>query len=216
MIDKRIAEAAKQRGINYLVHFTNVENLPNIAAHGLMTRDNLDEKSFDYEYNDYQRIDGLKNSISLTFTFPNYRMFWRYRQSFENYAVILLDAYKILSELPCAFHATNAANNSERHRKLAERTTFDSFNKMFYNPSDGRANRNLDDNEPTDPQAEVLCLADIPLKYFSKIVFEYGNLAEENQKLFPNVPCVVDRDYFAPRHDWAHWKTVRSDLEDWE
>ena len=212
MIDNRIAAAAKQRGIEYLVHFTSIENLPNISRHGLLTRDNLDEKSLDYDYNDDKRIDGLRNSISLTFTFPNYRMFWRYRQS-TNFAVILLDAYKILSELPCAFHATNAANNSERRRPLANRVTFDSFNRMFYNPSDGRANRNLDDNEPTDPQAEILCLQDIPLKYFSKIIFEYGNFAQECQKLFPNVPCEVDRDYFAPRHDWSHWKRETSDWE---
>ena len=212
MIDIRIAVAAKLRGIKYLVHFTKIENLPNIAKYGLMTRKNLDEKSLNYDYNDVQRIDGLTNSISLTFTFPNYRMFWRYRQS-SNYAVILLDAYKILSELTCAFHSTNAANNSERCRNIAERITLNAFNKMFYEPSEGRARRGLDNNEPTDPQAEVLCFQDIPLKYFSQIVFEYGNSAQENQKLFPNVACIVDRDYFAPRHDWSYWKVNRSDWE---
>lgn len=213
MRDIRIPIAAKLRGIKYLVHFTKIENLPNIAAYGLMTRDNLEEKSLNYEYNDAQRNDDLTNSISLTFTFPNYRMFWIYRNISPNYAMILLDAYKILSELPCAFHVSNASNNSERYRKLDQRMTFDSFSKMFYEPSGGRANRNLNVNEPTDPQAEVLCLQDIPLKYFSKIVFEYENFVEENKKLFPKIPCIVDKEYFKPRHDWEYWKNKSNDFE---
>ena len=205
MRDIRIAVAAKLRGIKYLVHFTKIENLPNISRYGLMTRDNLDKKSLAYNFNDDSRIDGLTNSISLTFTFPNYRMFWLYRQS-ANYAMILLDAFKILSELPCAFHATNASSNSERCRKMAERMTLDAFYRMFYEPADGRANRDLNFNEPTDPQAEILCLADIPLKYFSEIIFEDDNLSKENKKFFSNVPCIVDKKFFSPRHDWVYWE----------
>ena len=205
MIDIRIAVAAKLRGIKYLVHFTSIENLPSISKYGLLTRDNLDEKSLKYNYNDVNRIDGLTNSISLSFTFPNYKMFWRYRQS-ADYAMILLDAFKILSELNCAFHSTNASVNSERNRNIAERKTLDAFYKMFYEPSDGRADRNLNFNEPTDPQAEVLCLENIPLKYFAKVFFEHKKFAEKYKKLFPNLPCEVDKNYFAPRHDWVYWE----------
>ncbi len=39
---------AKLRGIKFLVHFTKIDNLPSIAKFGLLTRKNLDEKSFKY------------------------------------------------------------------------------------------------------------------------------------------------------------------------
>ncbi len=189
---------------------------------GLKSRALLDLIGIFYSYNDEQRLDGFNNAISLSVTFPNYRMFYKYRRNSDNYCVILLNAEKILGNLDLAFHHTNAASNAVRNILLEQRKTLAAFNEMFYEPTgSSRLERRLADNETTDPQAEILCFDSIPLHYFDKIIFDnYKNL-QENSYLFTgtNISCIVDRDYFAPRHDWEFW-TLRSysiniDDEDW-
>lgn len=202
--DNEFVAFAKTRRIKFLVHFTKIDNLPSIAEQGLLTRKNLDKMSAKYFYNDSTRRDNIKNSLSLSVTFPNYKMFFKYKVHSKNWAVILLDAEKIFANLPCAFHAANASCNSERYRKLQERQTLDAFQRMF--DENDRKGRNLRDNETTDPQAEIICLADIPLEYFAGIIFEDSARLNDNKKLFPNIPCRVDKSYFKPRHDWNYGK----------
>lgn len=133
-------------------------------------------------------------------------MFYKYRitTSFK-FIVILLDADKIFTELDCAFHSTNAANSTVKNIPLDQRKTLDSFNKMFYKSF--RQERRLEKNEPSDPQAEVLCFNPIPLSCFKKIIFQTDAALKENSALLEgsNIPCVVDTNYFAPRHDWSFW-----------
>jgi len=204
-IENEFVKFAKSRGIEFFVHFTRIENLHGIAEHGLLTRQNLDKMSVDYSYNDSQRLDNLTNSLSLSVTFPNYKMFYKYSQASSNWAVILLDAEKILSDFPCAFNYTNAANSDIKNKSKEERMTLDAFKGMFYEGV--RTARQLSKNEPTDPQAEILCFSDIPTNYFKAVVFKNSWKADEYRQIFPNVPCNVDSDYFAPRHDWAYWKS---------
>ena len=199
---------AKLRGIKILVHFTRIENLPSISKRGLLTRKNLDDQSFKYSFNDDTRRDNVTNSLSLSITFPNYKMFYKYRKNSEdNLAIILLDAEKVLANLPCVFNYTNASSNEIKDVPKEKRMTLDAFEKMFYEPDgSSRKLRNLKANETTDPQAEILCLEDIPLKYFVGIVFKNSAQAKENQKLFPNISMKVDDDYyFAPRQDYKFW-----------
>lgn len=199
---------AKFRGIKILVHFTRIENLQSISKRGLLTRKNLDDQSLKYFFNDDTRRDDITNSLSLSVTSPNYKMFYKYeRMSPNNWAVILLDAEKILANLPCAFNYTNASSNKVKNLPKEKRMTLDAFEKMFYEPNNAsRKLRKLNPNETTDPQAEILCLADIPLKYFVGIVFKNSAQAKENQKLFPNISMKVDHDYyFSPRQDYKFW-----------
>ena len=203
-----VATAAKLRGIKFFVHFTRIENLPSISEHGLLTRKNLDKNSVNYRFNDNNRMDNIINSLSLSITFPNYKMFWKYRMADENvkWAMILLDAEKILFNLPCAFNSANASTNKMRYTNKKERMTLDAFQKMFYDEN-LRKKLNLAFNETTDPQAEVLCFADIPAEYFKAIVFQDSETANEYKKLFKNISCKVDEKYyFSPRHDWEFWK----------
>ncbi len=199
---------AKFRGIKILVHFTRIENLKSISKCGLLTRKNLDDQSLKYFFNDDTRRDDITNSLSLSVTSPNYKMFYKYSKSAPNdWAVILLDAEKILANLPCAFNYTNASSNKVKNLPKEKRMTLDAFEKMFYEPNNAsRKLRKLNPNETTDPQAEILCLADIPLKYFVGIVFKNSAQAKENQKLFPNISMKVDHDYyFSPRQDYKFW-----------
>lgn len=198
---------AKFRGIKLFVHFTKIENLPNIATHGLLTRKNLDNQSIQYSFNDDTRRDNITNSLSLSVTFPNYRMFYKYSHASADWAIILLDAEKILANLPCAFNYKNASSNDIKKIPIEKRMTLDAFQKRFYEPDgSSRKMRNLNANETTDPQAEVLCLENIPLKYFVGIIFKNSAWATEHKKLFPNISMKVDDYYFAPRHDYKFWQ----------
>ena len=85
----QIAELAKAKEIKYLVHFARVENLPSIALYGLISRQLLVQNNLPHFYNDNLRLDNLPNTISLSVTFPNYKMFFKYRGS-NKWVVILL------------------------------------------------------------------------------------------------------------------------------
>ena len=175
-LNNEFVKFAQSREIKYFVHFTRAENLPNISRHGLLTRKNLDEMSMEYLFNDDKRLDNVTDSLSLSFTFPNYQIFyrWRLKTGAAKWAVILLDAGAILSNFPCAFNYTNAAAVEIKNLPLEGRKTLNAFKNMFYEPTDfSRANRNLSPNETTDPQAEILCLKDIPTECIANIMFYY-------------------------------------------
>ena len=194
-IKKNIARRAVERGIKHLVHFTQAENLPSIQTFGLRSRQELERFKVSFQFNDAQRIDGFLNAVSLSVTSPNYKMFYSLRQSKSvQWAVIFLDAYKVLRNFDCAFHATNAANNSMRFRPIEERKTLDAFESMFYD-NEVRKARGLENNEPTDPQAEILCFDPIPPEFFKDIAFSGA--------------------MFSYRHDWSYWKKPVNEWEMW-
>lgn len=193
---RKILDMARARGIKYLVHFTRQENLPSIKTYGLMSRRNLENFALPFNFNDGQRLDGCPNSISLSVTSTNYKMFWSLRQENPSveWAIILLDAYGVLKNYDCAFQAANAAAKTVRNIPIAERKTPAAFEAMFYDDN-LRKIRGLKDNEPTNPQAEILCFDTISPKFFKGILFN-GEL-------------------FAPRHDYRHWKKNDNELELW-
>ena len=183
----KIADIVQSRNIKYLVHFTQAENLPSIKNYGLMSRRDLEASALSFKFNDVQRFDGYPNSVSLSVTSTNYKMFWSLRKKNPSvkWAVILLDAYGILQNYDCAFQSTNAASNAMRNIPIAKRKTLEAFETMFYDDN-VRKIRDLKDNEPTDPQAEILCFDTISPKFFKEILF--------------------DGELFAPRHDYRYWK----------
>lgn len=192
----KLANMAQARGIKYLVHFTRKENLESIKTRGLRSRQELESTLLPFHYNDNWRGDGFRNAVSLSVTSPNYKMFYNLRQNNKSaeWAVILLDACQVLQNCDCAFQSTNAASNIMREIPIAERKNLAAFDGMFYD-NDLRKVRGLKDNEPTDPQAEILCFDAIPPKFFKNIVFA--------------------GEFFAPRHDWSYWKKPSNDLEVW-
>ena len=126
----QIAELAKAKEIKYLVHFARVENLPSIALYGLISRQLLVQNNLPHFYNDNLRLDNLPNTISLSVTFPNYKMFFKYRGS-NKWVVILLNAYKILEKFECIFNYTNAANHEIRDTDIEQRKGIAAFQYML-------------------------------------------------------------------------------------
>lgn len=201
---------ATLRGIDSCVHFTNVTNLPSILQYGILSKETMDEEWIEYNDNDSLRLDGYTNATSLSFTSPNYRMFYKYRQQnpAKRWAVLIIDSKTIIS-LDCAYCYTNAANARITEMPLKQLMTVEAFEDMFAEIS-GQASRErlrLSDNEPTDPQAEILVFDDIPPEAINYIIFDDYYTMQQYKPLLEqmNIHYACDRGPFLPRRDYSFW-----------
>jgi hypothetical protein len=69
------------RRIDTLVHFTRLENLVGILAEGILPRSTLEGRPSGVIFNDDIRTDNHKEAVCLSISFPNYKMFYKYRQA---------------------------------------------------------------------------------------------------------------------------------------
>lgn len=158
-MSEEIRAAAIGLAVPFLLHFTRADNLRSILRHGLYPVSRLSELGSEAKINDTLRLDGHRDSNSLSIAFPNGPMFYKYRMEDEsvNWAVLQLTP-SILWNAQCAFCAHNAADSRIRHRDLAELESLPAFKEMYdeiqQHPS--RAAQFLRPYDPTDVQAEVL------------------------------------------------------------
>ena len=134
--------------------------------------------------NDKQRIDGHKEAICLSISFPNYPLFSKFswsddegRPDYSGWVVLLLDA-KVLWELDCAFCQENAASNAVRYIPLEDRKNPDALESMFVDvcrDTKGdvyeRQSMQIPNHYPTHPQAEVLVFDRIQIDYIKEVHF---------------------------------------------
>lgn len=203
-----------RRDIQYLVHFTDINNLPSILLNGIHSIDYLNRKNLSYTNNDDLRLDGYANSISLSVSFPNYLMFYKYRMSINNpkdMAIIFLDP-SILWTLDCAFFYTNAANGLFNQTSLQNLKTFQAWQKLFDSNVRGvnRSSLDIPKNFTTDPQAEILCFNSIPTDKIKYILFDRNSTYQKIAYQLPNIDDMyyyeAERFYFVPRTDYTFWK----------
>ena len=207
-----IRQFCQQQGIQNLIHFTQIQNLKNILKKGLFSREELERiGGRDYIFNDPLRIDGCKDAVCLSISFPNYKMFYPYSQNNQATWVILLLDSAILWELDCAFCQENAASNNVRHISICERKKASSLKSLFLDvPPIQRKNLGIPSNYPTHPQAEVLVFNSIEPRYI-KAVYFYTMEAQqkwqmESLTLF-SPSCICDQRYFSARKDYPAWKS---------
>lgn len=72
-------DEVKNRGIEYLWHFTKIENLDSILRNGLIPRGVLSAQGINVNFNDHHRLDRQVNANCLSIGHPNYKMFYRLR-----------------------------------------------------------------------------------------------------------------------------------------
>ena len=150
---------ATARKIPYLIHFTRARNLESILRHGLCSIERARQLGVLPHNNDTMRLDGHTDAVSLSVSFPNHRMFFKYRQQTlsEVWVVLVIDP-DVMWEKRCGFCEHNAADHRIRSRPVDELTSAFAFNSMF-NEIKGLSmhqRRGLLDCDPTDPQAEIL------------------------------------------------------------
>lgn len=165
----------KSRNVEYLVHFTPIDNLELIMKHGILPRDQQKTKGV---WTDSLRLDGHTDCSSLSVTYPNYCMLFqkRRRMGMNRFAVLMIDV-EALAELPdsdVAYFPTNAAE-AGHSGFFSDNVGLNALKGMFadYVPSRKqsveRAHQHLTDEFATSPQAEILVRGQIPSKYIKKV-----------------------------------------------
>jgi len=216
-----IEEAARLRGIKELVHFTRIENLRTIAANGILSVAEAQRHGLKPLCNDEKRLDQLPNHISLSVSWTNWQLFYKFRQErdlSEHYWCVLVVDPSIIWTLPCLFAAGNAASSKESRRPLEERKTVQAFERMFADAGGNRAelkrqSLQIPDHFPTNPQAEVLVEQRVPFERVMRIVVFNEEGKCQATKILPTSrhPLLeINRQMFERRSDWQHWSGARS------
>lgn len=194
----------RELDVKFLVHFTQVDNLPSILSHGIHPR-GKPRHNIEPAVNDSLRLDGHTDATSVSISFPNSRMFYKYRVAKLNsaWAILLLDK-SILWTKTCAFCKHNAADARITGRTLQELCTPEAFLGMFAETPglETRAQQRLKPYDPTDVQAEVLVFNIIPAKLIRAIIFESTTAMEKFAgRQSPNIKglCKVSKMLFADR-----------------
>lgn len=185
MTVQAIASTSATIAVPHLVHFTRVTNLPSILTHGLYPISKTDRIGVTPDVNDVLRLDGHRDATSLSITFPNNLMFWKYRQ--ENPEVdwaVLLISPSVLWTKNCAFCRYNAADARISGQLVNQLKTHQSFLSMF-EEIDGfrsRQEQRLQPYDTTDVQAEVLAFDIIEPNLIMGVAF---NKAEVRDRYLP-------------------------------
>lgn len=193
------------RKILHLVHFTPIANLESILEHGLKSRNAL--AGHKYVFTDEYRSDGCLDWISLSVSFPNYKMFYAKKNSLKDVDewAILLIKKEVLWELDCKFILTNAASFGIRIFRDEKWSSVEAFEDMF-----GYVEHRIGipDFYTTDPQAEVMIRDEVPSHYIGMIAVErqadanrLGNLEDIRLRTVPEL--------FKWRNDFEHWRQFR-------
>ena len=211
---KRILDYLKEREVTSLYHFTAFVNVPSICKRGLITRDKVEKLSVKW-INDWKRLDGT-DGISLSISFPNYKMFYRFRDNKRNMKWVLFELDpRLILDNDCLFLYTNASNKVFRngidyYRNLENVKKM--FAKTLYYDSKGSKERSnkIPSWFTTDPQAEILALDDIPTKFIKRILFESD---EDRRALYypANYNLVLAPELFNRRDDYLNWQSGREE-----
>lgn len=211
-----IQKICQMYGIEALVHFTHIANLSSIFQYGLLGRSQLESMSWiePPQYNDNYRLDGQREAICLSISFPNYKMFYKYSFNNRSHWVVLLLKPSILWELDCKFYQENAASNNAKENIIEKRNQArkqpEALKNMFSNY--GQIKREIleiPNNFTTHPQAEVLVCNPINTQYIDAVHFHSLDVGNWWIKQNPGNHLYKFysgyRYYFSPRQDWEMW-----------
>lgn len=208
------------RSIERLCHYTRIRNLPTILKHGLLSRSKLAAIGCAVIQNDPERFDRRLNRISLSVTFPNYKLFYRCQRQDSHFPggdqwVVLLISPNVCWNHDALFCKTNAASATVSNIHDEALSTPNAFAAMFddQQSNHAREHRHLPPNFTWDPQAEVLVKDMIAPQEIMCIAFRDHASREDGRKLVAPMPesCkhidfAMDPSLFKPRFDYEHWK----------
>jgi len=203
----RIKAEVNLRGVTALYHFTRCENLKSILSTGIQSVEDMEIDRISAIRNDEQRLDGKLNGISLSISFPNYKMFYKYRMNNvrEDWVVIKIKS-EVLYSLKCGYFEKNAADHRMRHLSAKDYNNYDAFTKMFRD-SDDEARVGLAQYHPTDVQAEVMVFEKIPPHYIEALYFETEDVLSRWRSIVGDRRTVVEgkgRGLFGARRPFAY------------
>lgn len=212
--DRRIQvqEVCKRHSVTSLFHFTRRDNLAGILQRGILSRRTLEGHSIENAIiNDQDRLDNYPNASCLSISFPNYKMFYKYRTQTQSEWVVLELHASILWKLDCAFCHTNAAAAEVRKIPLEQRKGVTALEQLFNDPLIGLPQAKVPPNYTTNPQAEVLVFDPIPTRYLKAIHFQDKTSLQPWEKGDTRLfwcKFVSNKTYFEPRMDYKQWQSA--------
>lgn len=180
--DSQIRKHLERRGIDRLIHFTRIENLESILKNGLVPVKTQRRKNIHSIRNDTLRLEALLDCTSLSISFPNFKLFYKFRQRTPGakWVVLAIDTEALF--LPARkryFCFRNASALIPYSNDLNSFTTAEAFSNMFCEETPTNWKRKVKDKTEkisnrytTDPQAEVLISGDINSKLIKSVYFE--------------------------------------------
>jgi hypothetical protein len=172
-VQREIPGFLASRGIESLYHFTSIKNLASIANHGLMGREMLTSKGYDFITSDFVRMEPIENAICLSLSQPN--NFMASRKISSGHELVLLEIGNVADLLTNSCFIASPGNFGSEALKRKLQNWPEEFIggagllNLFKNDA-VRNSYGIVDSEPTDPQSEILVLDPIPWSYITKII----------------------------------------------
>lgn len=177
---------AEDRGVIYLMHFTQIANLPGIMDHGLLSRRTLAESKYLACASDQYRLDESEDAVSVAVSRVNEVMFAaKRRKSGHSDWVVLVLSSEILWTHNCRFCWRNAAKKEIKNHRGWRGGPW-AFAEMFAGSNEIRSG--LEQNYPTDPEAEVQVLEHVASKYIVGAIVERPEWLDPIQKCLNGLP----------------------------
>ncbi len=172
-------QATEKKLKQEILHFTHLNNLDSILNYGILTKQELKDRSVSHIFNDIYRLDKVLNSISLSIGRINSKMFYKYTNGFsdKNWVILKISQSIISGPNTLSFDTnkqlsnniycyTNAASKKITSLSIKQRMKYSSFQSMYLDD-----NGLLSNDKPIDIQAEILHLNNIPTELIEEIVF---------------------------------------------
>ena len=196
-----------ERGVNFLIHFTLLDNIAGIARHGIIPRSMPD---FSIKTTDDYRIDQQMEASCFSISFPNYRMLYSKRNQMPDTQFVILlfdiDCLNYIDIDKVAYCAHNAASAEMLNLSFAEKTGLNAAKAMFYDEDNIRSNHYLPSHFTTDPQAEVQIKAIVPFAAVKEIHINSTKAEQYITQLgISGIPIINSEMFFRPRCDYKYW-----------
>lgn len=189
-------EMLLNNNIEYLTHFTNIENLESILTNGIRSVEYMKAHKIEYNNNDEYRFDNQLNLISISLNEINYKMLYKKQMKNKNQInswVILKLKTSLLDDKKenvyfCEKNAASTEVNSILRKNRKELNTKEAFMNML----------NSNDN-----QKEILVEEIIESYYIESIVVrnisDFDLVKYVLRKCNKNIPIVCKREMFTEK-----------------
>lgn len=198
-----ITNYLNSRNVKTFLHFTPISNLDSILENGICSRSYCNSHNIKFQPTDENRLDRLNYMISLSISFPNYKMLYMKQHQLKQHFIIIEIDPSIITECGIGdrlFCDTNAAKTSYKKGMGPNLKHL----KAMFSDENVRKNRDLPLCYTTDPQAEVLIRGPIPIKYFKKIYFQNHKDFSYYFEKYRSPLFDKDRKFFDYRKDYAY------------
>lgn len=166
---KAIKKFLDDRGIHYLIHFTDAENVASIKKNGILSVEELKRHHIPFKSNDDARHDNALDYISLSISEMNqfvYRAYRYDRKTIQHGVKVIIDAAILYLEIntPRTYSNTNAANSNAVKGENIEALQGMFLDSVEYDDRHFDRLKKLP-CQTTDLQAEILWHRRVPSKY---------------------------------------------------